>query len=156
MIILRKSPPLLAFIYLVLAFQVHIRLPEPVIVPDPLNLYLFLILTAAGLGIMLVAVKLFEGHRTTHKFEEVPTEISTPTTLVMDGVYRFSRNPMYVGMVSILAGIASWFATPWVFLAPLAFFLTVQLFFVPREERLLAALFGSDYESYKSRVRRWF
>lgn len=156
MIILRKQPPLLAFIYLFIAFQVHIRLLEPVIIPRPLNFYLFLILTGAGVGMILAAVKLFQQKETTYKFDEVPTEASTPTALVTEGVYGFSRNPMYAGMVLILAGIAAWFATPWVFIAPTAFFLTAHYFFIPKEEQLLEAVFGEVYTAYGRHVRRWF
>ena len=156
MIILRKQPPLLAFIYLFIAFQVHIRLLKPVIIPRPLNFYLFLILTGAGVGLLLGAIKLFQQSKTTLKFDEVPTEASTPTALVTKGVYGFSRNPMYAAIILILAGISAWFATPWVFLAPLAFFLTAHYFFIPKEEQLLGALFGEVYTAYQRHVRRWF
>lgn len=155
MIILRKQPLLLAFIYLFIAFQVHIRLLKPVIIPRPLNFYLFLILTGAGVGLMLAAIKLFQQSETTHKFEEAPTEASTPAVLVTKGVYGFSRNPMYAAIVLILAGISAWFATPWVFIAPVAFFITARYFFIPKEEQLLEALFGEVYTAYQRHVRRW-
>ncbi len=107
MLFLFKRPTRIAFIWLFLAFQVHIRLLKPVIIPRPLNFYLFLILTGAGVGLILGAIKLFQQNETTHKFDEIPTEASTPTALVTKGVYGFSRNPMYAGTVLILAGISA-------------------------------------------------
>jgi len=156
MVFIFKRPARLAFLYLFFAFQVHIRLLEPVIIPSPLNFYLSLILTGAGVGLILLAITLFKQNETTHKFEEMPTEASTPTALVTEGVYGFSRNPMYVATILILTGLSVLFATPWVFIAPVAFFLTAQYFFIPKEEQLLEALFGEVYIAYQRHVRRWF
>jgi protein-S-isoprenylcysteine O-methyltransferase Ste14 len=83
----------------------------------------------------------------------VPFERST--ALVTDGSYRLTRNPMYVGMVMILAGIALLLGTvgPWL---PIPLFVWVmRSSFIIREERFLEELFGQQYLAYKSRVRRW-
>ncbi len=156
MIILYKRPPRVAFIWLFLAFQVHLRVPEPVIIPTPENLYLFAIITAAGAILVLMSLFSLKQKGTTHKFEEIPTEESIPTALVTEGIYAYSRNPTYVGITVILFGIAALFATPWVFLAPLAFLLTANYFFIPKEELLLEVLFEDEYLSYQTRVRKWF
>ena len=79
-----------------------------------------------------------------------------PTTaLSTDGLYRFSRNPIYVGFTLMYLG----FAVATDSLIALAFILpcliVVDRFVVQREERYLAAKFGADYEAYKARVRRW-
>lgn len=78
-----------------------------------------------------------------------------PTTFVAAGPYRFTRNPMYLGLASILAGFALWLgtATPW--LGPPAFVWVITRRFVLREEAWLEDRFGEPYRSYKARVRRW-
>ncbi|KIC07061.1 isoprenylcysteine carboxyl methyltransferase [Morococcus cerebrosus] len=74
---------------------------------------------------------------------------------VSDGVYRFSRNPMYAGMGCWLVAWAGYLAhpLPWLFLA--AFVAYMTRFQIMPEERVLAQKFGAEYESYCRRVRRW-
>lgn len=77
------------------------------------------------------------------------------TTLIVDGPYRFSRNPIYIGFAVTYAGLAiamdSWIAL--LLLAPCLF--VIDRFVIQREERYLAAKFGSEYQAYRERVRRW-
>ncbi len=98
---------------------------------------------------MIWAVQLFKKKETSHD----PAE--TPTTLVTSGPYRFTRNPMYLGMTSILLGIAIFIGTISLFLAPLAFCITINATFIPKEEKILENIFGSEYLDYKNKVRRW-
>ncbi len=92
------------------------------------------------------------------RFRDAGTNVPTwlPTTaLVTSGVYRYSRNPIYVGLTLAYAGIAVAAASLWtlVFLVPL---LGVMRFgVIAREEAYLGRLFGGDYRAYRSRVRRW-
>ena len=74
---------------------------------------------------------------------------------VSDGVYRFSRNPMYAGLGCWLVAWAGYLAhpLPWLFLA--AFVAYMTWFQIMPEERVLAQKFGAEYESYCWRVRRW-
>ena len=102
-----------------------------------------------GFGIMFWAWKLFHLKETpVHPFEE-------STRLVEEGPYRFTRNPMYLGMTLILLGIAFFAGTPPAFLAPLLFFLTLNTAFIPFEEKKMEVRFGEAYRTYKRRVRRW-
>ena len=85
-----------------------------------------------------------------------PAEPWKPTTaLTTSGVYRLTRNPMYVGMAILLAGLAvglgSWGA---LFALPLVC-LIIDRFVIVREERYLEDLFGDSYATYRNRVRRW-
>ena len=75
--------------------------------------------------------------------------------LITDGVYRFTRNPMYLGMIMMLVAVAFWFGTVPYFAAATAFFLIIRLVFCPYEERKLAASFGDEYRDYATQVRRW-
>lgn len=81
----------------------------------------------------------------------------TPTgrTLVTDGVFRLSRNPMYLGMALILVGLAITAGSATVWLVPPVFVVVIDRQLIRREEAMLAAQFGTDYDDYRRRVRRW-
>ena len=79
-----------------------------------------------------------------------------PTTvIVMEGPYRFTRNPMYLGMLLLYVGVACWLGFLWpLVLAPvLVWLITVSV--IGREERYLNRKFGDEYRQYQTRVRRW-
>ena len=104
---------------------------------------------ALGFLIMVWAWKIFRQIGTAvHPFEE-------STHFVEEGPYRFTRNPMYIGITLILLGIAFIAGTPPAFLTPLAFFLTVNGAYVPFEEEKMEARFGEPYRNYRQRIRRW-
>ncbi len=75
--------------------------------------------------------------------------------LVQDGVYRISRNPMYVGVASLLLAWAFYLAAPWALLGPVFFILFIDRFQIRPEERALQARFAEDFARYRARVRRW-
>ena len=85
-----------------------------------------------------------------------PVDPRKPTSaLVVTGLYRWSRNPLYLALTSIYLGLAGGFGGVWV-LAMLAPVLAVMnLGVISREERYLQAKFGEDYRRYKASVRRW-
>ena len=77
------------------------------------------------------------------------------TRLVVGGLYRISRNPMYLGMLMVLIGIALWLGNPLnIALIGLFVALITELQIKPEEARL-AEVFGDEYAAYKTRVRRW-
>lgn len=92
------------------------------------------------------------------QFSKSDAEIHTfriPKMLLTGGVFRFSRNPMYLGFLLLLVG-GAFFVNAWcALLVPLAFFAAASLWYIPHEERTLRAAFGPDYEAYARRVRRW-
>ena len=75
--------------------------------------------------------------------------------LVSSGVYRITRNPMYVGMVFILLAWAVVLASLWALFGPILFAVCTTRFQIKPEERVLAARFGDEFASYRARVRRW-
>ena len=145
----RILPPVVALLWLASALVVHFAArPGP---HAPMSLRLALAATALAAGLWLVAwtLRLFDRAGTTHK----PGE--RPRALVSSGPYRWSRNPMYLGVALLMLGIGLPFGT-WPFLAaPSGFLLTVDRTFVPGEERSLEASLGDEYRAYRSRVRRW-
>lgn len=108
-------------------------------------------LAGPGAGIVLVAWLGFRLAGTTVN----PTRPHSTTRVVGSGVYRLSRNPMYLGFLLTLAGWAVLLghALPFLFLP--AFVLYMNRFQIAPEERMLAAKFGGDYERYCRAVRRW-
>ncbi len=83
-------------------------------------------------------------------------ETTQPTTaIVADGPYRFSRNPIYLGMFLGLIGLAIAFNTGWILVALAAFYLVIRYGVVAREEAYLERKFRQAYLGYKSQVRRW-
>jgi protein-S-isoprenylcysteine O-methyltransferase Ste14 len=83
-------------------------------------------------------------------------ETHQPTTrIVRAGPYRFTRNPIYVGMFLILIGLAIGFDSLWLLVALAAFYLVIRYGVVAREEAYLERKFADAYLDYKARVRRW-
>jgi protein-S-isoprenylcysteine O-methyltransferase Ste14 len=77
------------------------------------------------------------------------------TSIVADGPYRFSRNPMYVGMTFLYIGVAAATGVMWAFATLLGVLVVVRFHVIAREERYLTAKFGDAYREYQSQVRRW-
>jgi len=77
------------------------------------------------------------------------------SAIVARGPYRFTRNPMYLGMTATLAGVGFFFGRAWIALAALAGALVMDRYAIPREERYLERRFGAGYLDYRRRVRRW-
>ena len=92
------------------------------------------------------------------KFKEVKTTVKpfeSSTYLVTDGVFRISRNPMYLGMVAILLGGAVFLGTLTPFLIALIFAILIDIRFIKAEEKMLDDTFGEKWQSYKSKTGRW-
>lgn len=110
-----------------------------------------LALAALGGGVALAGVLAFGRARTTVN----PLAPQRASVLVTQGICRVTRNPMYLGMLIVLAGWAVWLgnAAAWLGL-PLSVALLTVLQIRP-EERILAERFGEDFKRYQARVRRW-
>ena len=84
----------------------------------------------------------------------VPTNLPT-TTIVASGPYRFTRNPIYLGMFLGLIGLAIAFDNLWLLMMLVPFALVIRYGVVAREETYLERKFGDVYRRYRARVRRW-
>ena len=104
-----------------------------------------------GLIIILFAIILFKKYQTTI----TPLNPSNATKLITDGIYKFSRNPMYLGLLLVLLGISIIInLTGGFFLIPL-FILYLNLFQIIPEENAMVDLFKGEFLKYKENVRRW-
>lgn len=109
-------------------------------------------LIVAGIGIVIAfsALGVFRKRKTT----TIPFE--TPSELVTAGPYRFTRNPMYLGLTLIYIGVAGTRLEVWPLIL-LPFLLAyINFVVIPFEERRLADTFGDQYRLYRAGVRRWF
>jgi protein-S-isoprenylcysteine O-methyltransferase Ste14 len=112
-------------------------------------------IAAAAIGVAAMAVLDFPAMRSFQRAGTGIVPFTPNTALVTSGPFRFTRNPMYVGMAILYAGLAIALGIIWAFA-----FLPIVLVVVDRrviavEEGLLEAEFGDQYRQYKSRVRRW-
>ncbi len=107
--------------------------------------------------IALGALLVVQGARTFWRNETTidPVAIDRASTLVTGGVFRLSRNPMYVGFAVALVGWAVCLAAPWAMLGPVAFVDFTTRFQIIPEELAMRAKFGRAYDEYRAQVRRW-
>ncbi|MEP3196519.1 MAG: isoprenylcysteine carboxylmethyltransferase family protein [Lentilitoribacter sp.] len=104
-----------------------------------------------GLFILLFTVLRYLRHKTTIQ----PNKLDQMSSLVTDGLNRYSRNPMYVGMLLWILSAGLYFGTFLVLIAAPAFVIIINKMQIELEEYALEALFGQEYLDYKTRVRRW-
>ena len=104
-----------------------------------------------GGGFSIAGVIAFRQARTTVN----PLKPESTSALVSLGVYRITRNPMYVGMLLAVLAWAVFLAAPWALIGPVAFHLYIGRFQIAPEETVLTKLFGAEYVAYKTEVRRW-
>ena len=84
-----------------------------------------------------------------------PVQIDRASSLVTTGIYRTTRNPMYVALTFILCAWAAWLNQPLAIVGPILFALYITRFQIVPEERTLAKKFGHSYDDYRRSVRRW-
>ena len=141
-------PPRIGMLFVLVATGMHLFLP----VWGSFQLSLPVVgatLALLGFSIMMRAWWLF-------KKGEVAICPTAPTArLVTSGIYRFSRNPMYLGMVSMLLGLAAYVGSPPFYLAAAGYFAVLNFVFCPYEEAKLERAFEQEFSNYKARVRRW-
>ncbi|MEZ8140604.1 protein-S-isoprenylcysteine methyltransferase [Enterovibrio norvegicus FF-33] len=146
-----KLPPLLQVIIVMLLMKIIASATPAISFLLPVSKPLFVLLVVLG-GVFAVAgVVAFRQHQTTVN----PTLKTESTSLVQSGVYRITRNPMYVGFLLLLVASAFYFANPYTLLGCVLFVLYMNKFQIEPEEDYLASQFPDEYPAYKEKVRRW-
>jgi len=143
-------PPVVTLLFTAAMWGVSLT-PYAVPVPVPARNVLVITLVVAALLLAAAAIGLFRRHDTTVH----PLNPEKASTLVTDGVYRVTRNPMYLGLALLLAAWMVWLACAANLLLLGAFVVAMTELQIKPEERALNALFGDDYREYRRRVRRW-
>lgn len=146
-----KLPPPLVMLACGAIVWAAARLLPALAIEVPARIPLAIAVAAIALSIELAAAALFFRRRTTVN----PLKPDTATQLIVGGLNRVSRNPMYVGQALLLAAWALWLAHALAPLGAVAFVLYITRFQILPEERALAARFGDDWRAYRARVRRW-
>ncbi|MEO0971935.1 MAG: isoprenylcysteine carboxylmethyltransferase family protein [Pseudomonadota bacterium] len=117
----------------------------------PLQKSVALVLIVAGLTLDGLALVGFFRARTAI----TPLQPEKASTLVQGGLYRFTRNPMYLGLLVVLSGWALWLGNPVNLLGLVLFVVLINRWQIAPEEQALRHKFGADYDAYCERVRRW-
>jgi protein-S-isoprenylcysteine O-methyltransferase Ste14 len=146
-----KIPPPLAALCIALAMWLTSRIVGPIDVPHLLRIGAALAFLVVGLGFDVAGLVSFMRARTTVN----PLRPAATSALVVSGVYRFTRNPMYVGLLLVLVAWATFLANGVAYLLAPLFVLYIGRFQIVPEERMLAEKFGADFADYRARVHRW-
>jgi protein-S-isoprenylcysteine O-methyltransferase Ste14 len=145
-------PPLLALAAIALGLLLDWLLPAYVLtvllsLPERVAIGAVLIVASAGLAVPAILA-----------FRSVGTHVEPwkpSSALVTGGIFRWLRNPMYVGLVLLLAGLAILLASDWMLVTTIVFVLVLHVGVVKREERYLEAKFGDAYRRYRNAVPRY-
>jgi len=141
-------PPVYLFMSLALMWLLHRYVPVYQLVGTPLA-YAGIIPVVFGIVMAAISAGMFARVGTgIEPFDEA-------TALVTSGFYRFTRNPMYLGMFLMLFGVAFLFGSLGALIPIPPFMAVIRYNFVAGEERFMEAAFGKQYLDYKSSVRRW-
>jgi protein-S-isoprenylcysteine O-methyltransferase Ste14 len=144
-------PPFLFLACLILGFVLDRVLPAPFSLPEAA-----LVRWMAGGVLIVLGVAIFAAGIRNFSRAATPVPSTRPVyTLVTTGIHGWSRNPIYVGMLLIYAGIGIAASSPWILILTLPLAITIRYGVVVREEVYLERRFGDAYRDYKVRVRRW-
>ena len=141
-------PPVILLTVILVQIGLHLRLPIATVVPDPWH--------RAGIGLIAIGIVIIGSKAVA--FRKAATTIipfEESSSLVVSGLYRYTRNPMYVGMAVILLGVATLTGSLSPFIGPVLFVPLLNARVIRHEEVMLEAQFGQSYRDYKAKVRRW-
>lgn len=151
-----KIPPLLLMLLFALGMWLLAPLTAPLstklALPALYTTVLALCLAVTGIAVALAGVLAFRRAKTTMD-PRLPQQSSS---LVLVGIYRYSRNPMYLGFLLLLAAFACYLQSLLALALLPLFVLYMNSFQIMPEERFLRQKFGADYQAYLTQVQRWF
>jgi len=142
-------PPIAWALAFVIGLCLNYLYPLPFVPAAVPHVWVGIVVFAAGFALGIWGMLTIRGAGTR-------VETNKPTTMIVThGPYRFSRNPIYLGMFLGLIGLAIGCDSLWILLALVLFYLMIRYGVVAREEAYLTRKFGADYLGFKTRVRRW-
>lgn len=146
-----KIPPVALALLIAAAMWTVSLVTPPIGFPPAVCAGAALVLALAGASVSVAGVLAFRRARTTVN----PTKPAATSALVSGGIYRVTRNPMYLGFLLVLLGWAVFLSNALSFLGALAFVPYMNRFQIGPEEKALSAMFGAEFAAYQARVRRW-
>lgn len=146
-----RVPPPIVFVILAAAMLAVSRLAPGI--PFAHDLRLAVADSLAWIALIVAALGITSFRRAGTTID--PIHIDAASALVTTGIYRYTRNPMYLGLSLLLTAWAVYLTVPWTALGPAAFMIFITRFQIIPEERALQRKFGATYKEYRSSVRRW-
>ena len=145
---IKIPPPILVIILTSLVYFSSTKLE---LIYLPYRQIVSVIILIIGLIVIVSPVVDFIKSKTTIN----PVKFKNVNRLVTTGIYRYSRNPMYLGMILIIISTTVYYLNFLSVFSPLIFYIWINKFQINREEIFLEEKFGSEYLKYKSKTRRW-
>ena len=144
-----KIPPPIIVIFLISAvyFSSNLIIGFDLPFRTPLSLLLLFI------GLLLIFIPVFQFIKS--KTTINPQSFKNVNNLVSSGIFKISRNPMYLGMLIIISSTVVYYFNYFSIFAPFIFYFWINEFQIKREEKKLEEKFGNDYKKYKSKTKRW-
>ena len=149
---LRIPPPLVMLLFMVTVFGFDKIMPFTLFYLPWLTYVSIISLVTLGGVIALWGVKEFKNAKTTVN----PLKPESSSSLVNSGIYQYTRNPMYLGLLLALLSSVVYTQHPLGLVSALGFVLYMNRFQIEPEEKMLVALFGDEFVEYTNRVKRWF
>lgn len=151
---IKVRPPLLFLAALLLGFVLDHLLPLPIPIPGTGLIHSISAIIAGFL--ILVGIAVFAASIRNFTRADTPVPGNQPVrTLVTTDIHGWSRNPIYVAMFMVYAGIGIAVRSPWILILALPVLIVLRYAVVAREETYLEQRFGDAYRDYKAGVRRW-
>jgi protein-S-isoprenylcysteine O-methyltransferase Ste14 len=146
-----RRPPVLYVGCLLVGFALDRLVPLALTYPEGT-----LLCSMAGMALVLIGVAIVAAGARNFSRANTPVPSNQPVrALVTTGIHGWSRNPIYVGMLLLYAGIGNAARSPWVLILALPLVIILRYGVIAREETCLERRFGDAYRDYKARVRRW-
>ena len=144
-----KIPP--PFVVLILVISTFFSSKKIDLIYIPFQTLISIFILFIGILILITPVLKFKRSKTTIN----PIKFKKVNKLVTSGIYKYSRNPMYLGLLMIVVSSSIYYLNIYSILTPLFFYLWINRFQIKREENFLIEKFGKEYISYKNKTRRW-
>ena len=144
-----KIPPPLIVLTLIISIYFSSKKIDLINIPFQLEISFFIL--SLGILVFINPVLKFIKSKTTIN----PIQFEETNRLVTSGIFKYSRNPMYLGMLMIIISTSIFYLNIYSMLTPFLFIFWINKFQIKREEAFLAEKFGKEYLSYKNKTRRW-
>ena len=144
-----KIPPPLIVLTLIISIYFSSKKIDLIILPTQ-NLISFIILL---IGILILITPIFKFIKSKTTID--PIKFKKVNRLITSGIYKYSRNPMYLGLLMIVMSTSIFYLNIFSITTPMLFYFWINRFQIKREEIFLTQKFGKEYLSYKNKTRRW-
>ncbi len=145
---MKIPPPILVLILVVSSFLSSKKID---VIHIPHQTLVSILILLIGILILIIPVTKFIKYKTTID----PIEFKKVNKLVTSGIYKYSRNPMYLGLLLIVISSSILYLNIYSVSTPIFFYYWINRFQIQREEIFLTEKFGKEYLSYKTKTRRW-